>query len=135
MLSVSLERSVRGDCDNLPSDLLLVENFWENTAGGLSGQPQRAAKMLSHGDRLQVQKVESRMTLRYLGHEGHGWSWVGKKNVAAEFKQAQDGAILLFSLQLLERPGQVATCSKHGGTARSVVPVGSSVKRHAPGLG
>jgi hypothetical protein len=48
---------VRGDRHRAPSDVLLLENGWKNTAGRISGQPQGGVSELSQSDGFEVEKV------------------------------------------------------------------------------
>ena len=68
------------------------------------------------------------MTLRDLRHARHGGSRVGEQDVTSKFKETQDGPLLSFLFQLLERSGQVATRSEHSCTACPVVPVVGGVQ-------
>jgi hypothetical protein len=48
------KRSLRWDLDRPPRDLLFVQNRWQDTAGGLNRQPQRAGNELAHCNCLEV---------------------------------------------------------------------------------
>ena len=54
---------------------------------------------------------------------------------AAEIEEAQDRLLLLVPLQLLERSGQMATCSQQGCTTCPVVPVEGRVQDDRPAFG
>ncbi len=107
--------------------MLFIQNSWQNTASSLNRQPQRAGKDLSHGNCFEVQKVKPRMTLRDSSHARHEWPRVWEQDVAAQFKEAQDGPLLVCLLQLFERSRQMPSCSKNGRATCPVVPVESGV--------
>jgi hypothetical protein len=119
----------------MPSDVLLIKNFGKDTAGNLSGEPHCGAQQLSYGNCFQVQKIQSRMTHRDLGHARNGRSRIGEQDLASEFEKAQNRLFLLAFLQLLEWPRQMATCSNHRRTTCPVVPTSGGVQDNRPAFG
>lgn len=60
------------DLDGPPRDLFVFESRWKNTLGGVDRQPHCGGQELPHGNCLEVQKVEPRMTLCEPCHARHG---------------------------------------------------------------
>jgi hypothetical protein len=122
------------DGESPPSDVLLVQDFGQDTACGLGRKPQRGPQDLSHGHRFEVQQVEPGMPGGDSGHCRHGPARIGERDVVAKLEQAQDRLLLFSRVQLFEWPRQVPTRPEHGGSTRPVVPVDGRVQLN-PGFG